>query len=97
MIFFLFVFEDPCQGLTLRNELSKETHVRARDFTGKGHLGERSRVRAPRGATLPRGFHGDGVSVQVASGQCLSLRALPGGAHIAQPKCIPIRRILRGG
>ena len=39
MIFFLFVFEDPCQGLTLRNELSKETHVRARDFTGKGHLG----------------------------------------------------------
>ena len=46
---------DPFQGpklgscLTLRNELSKETHVltdKARDFLGKGHLGREPRKTA---------------------------------------------------
>ena len=46
---------DPFQGpklgscLTLGNELSKETRVdKARDFIGKGHQVESSRVRKPR-------------------------------------------------
>ena len=42
----MFLLHDPFQGpklgscLTLRNELSEETHAdKARDFIGKGHLG----------------------------------------------------------
>ena len=53
---------DPFQGpklgscLTLGNELSEETRAdKARDFTGKGHPVESSRVREPRRTGLPRG------------------------------------------
>ena len=42
------------------------------------------------------GFYGDQVSFWVASGQSFSLRFLPGGTHIAQPRWIPTRRIPGG-
>ena len=55
--------EDPFQGpklgscLTLRNELSEETHVLTKPeiLLGKGTRVESSRVRGPRRITLPRG------------------------------------------
>ena len=43
------------------------------------------------------GFYGDGVSFQVVSGQSFLLRVLLDGAHIAQPRWTPARRILGGG
>ena len=53
---------DPFQGpklgscLTLRNELSEETHAdKARDFIGKGTRVESRRVREPRRTALLRG------------------------------------------
>ena len=54
---------DPFQGpklgscLTLRNELSKETHVLTKQeiLLGKGAQAESSRVREPRRTALPRG------------------------------------------
>ena len=60
---FCFRKEDPFQGpklgscLTLRNELSKETHVLTKQeiLLGKGTRVESSRVREPRRTALPRG------------------------------------------
>ena len=48
---------------------------------------------------MPRslGFHGDGISFQVVSGQSFWLRVLPGGAHVVQPRWMPERRILGSG
>ena len=43
------------------------------------------------------GLYGDGISFQVVFGQSFWLRGLPGGAHIAQPRWMPERRILGGG
>ena len=43
------------------------------------------------------GFYGNGVSFQVVFGQSLWLKILPGGACIAQPRWVPVRRILGGG
>ena len=56
---------DPFQGpilgscLTLRNELSKGTHVLTKQETllGKGTRVEGSRVREPRRTALPHGSH----------------------------------------
>ena len=71
---------DPFQGLklgsclTLRNELSEETHVLTKQeiLLGKGTWVESSRVREPRRTALPwlsLGFYGDGISFQVVFGQ----------------------------
>ena len=45
---------------------------------------------------LSLGFYGDRISFWAVSGQSFWLRALPGGAHIAQPRWILTRRILGG-
>ena len=67
---------DPFQGLklgsclTLRNELSEETHVltKRKAFLGKGTGVESRRVRGPRRTALPHGSQswlcGDGISFQ---------------------------------
>ena len=61
--------------LTLRNELSKETHVLTKQKTllGRDTQAETSRVRETRRTTLPRGLqspvYGNGVSFWVVSGQ----------------------------
>ena len=61
--------------LTLRNELSKETHVLKKQETllGRGPWAEHGRVREPRRTALPSacslGFYGDGISFWVVSGQ----------------------------
>ena len=80
------------------NELSEETHVLPKQET---LLGRGARVREP-GELLCRvacclKFCGDGISFLVVSGQSCWFRVLPGGAHIAQPRWIPVRRILEGG
>ena len=41
--------------------------------------------------------YGDGISFRVVTDQSFWLRVLPGGACIAQPRCMPARRILGGG
>ena len=102
---------DPFQGprvgscLSFRNELSKDLEFltlvdKARDFTGKGRPGGEQQVREPRRTALPcaqsLGFYGNGVSFWVVSCQSLWLRVLPGGTCIAQPKWLPVRRILGG-
>ena len=72
---------DPFQGpklgscLTLRNELSEETHVLTKQeiLLGKGTRVESSRVREPRRTALlmarSLGFYGDGISFRVVFGQ----------------------------
>ena len=58
--------------LTLRNELSKETHVLTKQeiLLGKGARVESRRVREPRRTALSHGlqswFYGDGISFPVA-------------------------------
>ena len=42
-------------------------------------------------------YYGDGISFQVVSGQSFWLSVLPGGTWIAQPRWMPVRRILGGG
>ena len=63
------------KSLTLRNELSKETHMltKQKSLLGRGTWAERCRVRNP-GELLCRvarslGFYGDGISFQVVFGQ----------------------------
>ena len=72
---------DPFQGLkpgsclTLRNELSEETHVLTKQETllGKGAWVESRRVREPRRTALSHGlqswFYGDGISFWVVFSQ----------------------------
>ena len=72
---------DPYQGLklgsclTLRNELSEETHVLTKQeiLLGKGTQVESSRVREPRRTALPRGLQcrglWNGISFRVVFGQ----------------------------
>ena len=89
--------------LTLRNELSKET----RELTKKRFYWEDVPRQRPVGWGNPGellrhtahslGLYGDGVSFRVVSDQSFWLRVLPGGAHIAQPRWMPARRILWGG
>ena len=69
---------------------------KARDFTGKGLLGQRQdRGTQENGSATWLGVqvYGDGVSFQVVSGQLFWLRILPGGT---QPRWISARRILGG-
>ena len=72
---------DPFQGLklgsclTLRNELSEESHVLTEQeiLLGNGTRVERGRVREPRRTTLPRGsqsqVYGEGISFQLVFSQ----------------------------
>ena len=72
---------DPFQGLklgsclTVRNELSEETHLLTKQeiLLGKGTQVESSRVREPRRTALSRGcnvgFYGDGISFRVVFSQ----------------------------
>ena len=61
--------------LTLRNELSEETHMLTKQeaLLGTGALAESIKVREPRRTALPRGlrFYGDGISFWLFSGQSL--------------------------
>ena len=100
---------DPFQGpklgscLTLGNELSKETHVLAKQeiLLGKGTRVESSSVREVRRTALPCGSQSQflwwWISFQVAFSQPFWLRVLPGGAHLVQLRWMPERRILGGG
>ena len=100
---------DPFQGpkggscLTHVNELSEETYMLTKQETllGRGSWEESRRVRDPRGLLChvahSLGFYGDGIGFQVVFGQSFWLRVLPGGAHVAQPRWTPARRILGGG
>ena len=94
--------------LTLRNELSEETHALTKQETllGRGACAESSGVRKPRRTALHVAhsleFYGDGVSFRVVSGQsaCLAHIWSNSGsllvAHTSQPRWIPTRRILGG-
>ena len=88
--------------LTLRNELSKGTHVLTKQemLLGKGIWVESRRVREPRRTALPHGclgFYGDGISFWVVFSQSFWFRVLPGGSRLVQPRWMPERRILGGG
>ena len=71
--------ENPFQGpkpgssLTLRNELSEETHVLTKQeiLLGKGAQERAVRVREPRRTALPRSlrFYGDGISFRIVFSQ----------------------------
>ena len=108
-IFYCCRKADPFQGpklgscLTLGNELSKETHVLAKQeiLLGKGAWVESNRVREPR-RTLQCGLQSRvlwwwGISFRVVFIQSFWLRVLPGGACLVQPIWMPERRILGGG
>ena len=98
-------FQGPKLGscLTLRNELSEETHVLTKQeiLLGKGTRVESSRVREPRRTALPGGSQSrvlwDEMSFRVVFGQSFWLRVLPGGARTAQPIWMPAREILGSG
>ena len=68
--------------LTLRNELSEEI------LLGKGGQTESTRVREPKKTALPLAlwFYGDGISFWVVFSQSFSLRVLPSGACLIQPR-----------
>ena len=88
--------------LTLRNELSEETHLLTKQeiLLGKGTRVESSRVREPRRTALQGahslGFYGDGISFWVVFRQSFSLRVLLGDARLIQPRWMLVR-ILGGG
>ena len=98
----------PIQGpksglcLTIRNELSKETHVLTKQqiLLGRGAQAESRRVREPRRTALPvafhLGFYDDGISFWVISSQSLWFSIFSGGTRIVQQKCLPMRRTLGG-
>ena len=83
-------FQGPKLGscLTLRNELSQETHVLTKQeiLLGKGTCVESSRVRKPRRKlchmACSLGFYDVEISFQVVFSQSFWLRVLPGGAHL---------------
>ena len=83
--------------------MSEETHklTKLETLLGRGARVESSRVREPRRTALPRGsqsrVYGDGASFRVVFGQSFGLRVLPSGTCIAQPRWMPVRRILGGG
>ena len=98
-------FQDPKLGscLTLRNELSEETHVLTKQeiLLGRGTWVESRRVRGPRGTALSHGlqsrFYGDGISFWVVFSQSFWLKVLPGVACLVQPRWMLERRLLGGG
>ena len=58
-------------GLTLGNELSKETHVLTRGFIGKENLGGEQEGKGTQEncSAAWLGFYGDGISFRVVFGQ----------------------------
>ena len=85
--------------LTVGNELSEETHELT--LSGRG-AGRRAAGGGNPGEGLCHvarylGFYADGIHFWLVSGQSFQLRVLPGGAHMAQPRWTPARRILGGG
>ena len=84
-------FQSPRVGscLTLRNELSKGTHMLTKQETllEKGARTENSRVRESRRAACQVAhslwFFGDGISFWAVFGQSFWLTVLPGSARIA--------------
>ena len=99
---------DPFQGprvgsyLTLRNELSKETHELTKQEVLLGRApGWRAVEQGSPGEWLCHkahslGFHCNGISFWAVFGRSW-LRVLSGSTHVAQPTRMPGRRILRGG
>ena len=82
--------------------MSEETRAdKARDFIGKGHREESSRVREPRRTALSHGLQSRVFMViGLVSGLSLANHSdsvLSGGACLVQPKWMPERRILGGG
>ena len=87
-------FQSPRVGscLTLRNELSKETHVPTKQETLLGRsiwvkssmAGESRRTALPHAHSL--GFYGNGIRFWVVFGQSFWLRVLPGGTRIGSAK-----------
>ena len=67
---------------------------------GRGAWVESSRVREPRRTALPCGSQSqvlwEWATFRVVSSQSFRLRVLLGGERIAQPRWIPVRRILGG-
>ena len=100
---------DPFQGpklgscLTLRNELSEETHAdKARDFIGKGHLGGEQEGKGTQENRSAEWLAVWGCMVMgLVSGQSLgshsNSESFLVAAHLAQPRWMPERRILGGG
>ena len=92
---------DSC--LTLKNELSQEAHVLAKQeiLLGEGTWVESSRVREPKRTALSHGLQSQvlwwWISFCVVLSQTFWLRVLPGGAGLVQPRWMPERRILGGG
>ena len=82
--------------LTLRNELSKETHVLTKQeiLLGICAWAKSSGVKELRRTACSLGFNGDGVRFQVVFSQSFSLRILPDGARLVQPRWMPARRTL---
>ena len=82
-------------GLTLGNELSEETHV----LTKERIPGQRAveRGNPTQEICSAERLDGDGIGFCVVFGQSFWHRVLPGGAHVAQPRWMPARRILGGG
>ena len=102
-------FQDPRMGscVTLRNDLSKETHLLTKQKTllGSGPWEEISRVKEPRRTVLPSGsqspvrwewgqFPGCLWPTVLSSPYLVWPRVLPGGSHTSQPRWIPEPRIL---
>ena len=89
--------------LTLGNELSNETHMLTKQepLLERDAWVESKRAREPGEllchVALSLGSDADGVSFRVVFGQSLWLRVLPGGAPIAQPRWMPVKRIQGGG
>ena len=84
--------------LTLRNELSEETHALTKQeiLLGKGTRVESSKVREPRRTALPMAcslrFYGDGISFRVVLSQSFWLRILLPGMHLGLSNACTIRK-----
>ena len=95
--------------LTLRNELSEETHVLSKHETlwGRGAWAGNSRIRELRRTALPQGpqsqvlwewgqFPGCLWPIVLLRPYLVWLRVLPDGVHISQPRWLPVPRTLGG-
>ena len=97
-------FQDPRvgSGLTLGDVLPEETHALTEEtLLGRGARVESRTVREPRRTALPPGSQSGVLWPWDSFPGCFwpitGLRVLPGGAHAAQPRWTPARRILGGG
>lgn len=86
--------------LTVRNKLSEETYMRAKqETTGKGRLGGEHQGKGPgktaRHVARSLRFYGGGISFSGLS--FWPIRALPSCKLIAQPRLMPVKMILGSG